>query len=102
MVYRNTFVVPTALSLSQLLSSALAHDHGGHILSSPDTAFSEMPPVALSATANDTLTMPQSYFSYPESSGLIWAHIVVMVVAWFFILPIGESLPGHGYMRMYS
>jgi hypothetical protein len=32
-----------------------------------------------------------SYFGLSDHSGLILAHIVLMVLAWFFILPIGAS-----------
>ncbi|EEH09168.1 integral membrane protein [Histoplasma capsulatum G186AR] len=35
---------------------------------------------------------PMSYFAYQEHAGSIVAHIVLMVIAWFFILPIGVML----------
>lgn len=39
---------------------------------------------------NSTIMSSQSYFTYPEHGGLVLAHIVIMTIAWFFILPIGE------------
>lgn len=35
---------------------------------------------------------PMSYFAYQEHAGSIVAHIVLMVIAWFFILPIGTHI----------
>ncbi|PGH10220.1 hypothetical protein AJ79_05475 [Helicocarpus griseus UAMH5409] len=35
---------------------------------------------------------PMSYFAYQKHSGTIIAHIALMVIAWFFILPIGVML----------
>ena len=34
---------------------------------------------------------PDSYYAYPQHSGLMLAHIIVMVVAWLFVLPIGKA-----------
>ncbi len=31
-----------------------------------------------------------SYFDHPEHSGLMFAHIAFMVLAWIVLLPIGE------------
>lgn len=36
---------------------------------------------------------PMSYFAHGKHSGTIMAHIALMVLAWCFILPIGEQ-PG--------
>lgn len=35
---------------------------------------------------------PMSYFAYGKHSGTIIAHIALMVLAWCFVLPIGEFL----------
>lgn len=35
---------------------------------------------------------PSSYFSYAPYSGLMLAHILLMTIAWFFILPVGVML----------
>jgi hypothetical protein len=36
---------------------------------------------------------PQSYFQYGEHSGLLVAHILLMILGWMFILPIGKCHP---------
>lgn len=33
-----------------------------------------------------------SYFAYGEHSGMILAHIILMVLSWCFILPVGRLL----------
>ena len=44
------------------------------------------------ATLNMTLPlMPLSYFSYNHHASLLLAHIILMTVAWFFLLPISRS-----------
>lgn len=34
---------------------------------------------------------PPTYFSHPEHQGVMYAHIVLMVLGWVFVLPIGEQ-----------
>jgi hypothetical protein len=52
----------------------------------------------MGATHNETMTTtvtedgPMSYFAYPEHGSAILAHIILMVVAWCFILPIGKYM----------
>ena len=41
----------------------------------------------------DKYSLP-NYFSLDKHSNMMLAHIVLMVLAWFFILPIGESSLG--------
>ena len=42
------------------------------------------------AALNSSTVEQQSYFSYQSHGGLMLAHIALMIVAWFFILPISE------------
>lgn len=44
-------------------------------------------------TAGDNQDYPMSYFAYQKHSGVLIAHVVFMVLAWFFTLPIGEISP---------
>ena len=44
------------------------------------------------AALNSSVAEQQSYFTFPGYGGLMLAHIAIMVIAWFFILPIGESV----------
>lgn len=34
---------------------------------------------------------PPTYFAHPEYTGVIYAHICLMAVAWVVVLPIGEE-----------
>lgn len=47
---------------------------------------------------NPAESWPTSYFSNGEHSGPIIAHIALMVLAWCFVLPIGESTHTHIYI----
>lgn len=47
----------------------------------------------LPSPMNSTLATPVSYFSYAHYPSLLLAHIVLMTLAWFFILPIGMLAP---------
>ena len=42
--------------------------------------------------SNSTLSSPGSYFSYSEYSGILLSHIIIMTIAWAFILPVGKLL----------
>ena len=33
---------------------------------------------------------PPTYFAHPEHQTVIYAHILLMVLAWVFVLPVGE------------
>lgn len=59
-------------------------DMGGHTAPSPSTS---------AAGGGDDDAGPMSYFAYGKHSGTILAHIVLMVLAWFFILPVGTYFP---------
>lgn len=91
MVRRHSFTLLTALSLLGLLPLAFSHgreSHGGDSVGMFGGAFH------VASVSNNTMnsmeSMQTSYFSHPEFSGLMLAHIVSMTIAWFFILPIGE------------
>lgn len=47
------------------------------------------PSPSASAAAGNADPGPMSYFAYGKHSGAIVAHIVLMVLAWFFVLPVG-------------
>ena len=44
------------------------------------------------ASMNLSSASPQSYFTYPALSGLMLGHIVLMSVAWVFVLPVGKHI----------
>ncbi|OAX77660.1 hypothetical protein ACJ72_08039 [Emergomyces africanus] len=45
-----------------------------------------------STSSSPNSSGPMSYFAYQKHAGSIIAHIALMVIAWFFILPIGVML----------
>lgn len=101
MVNKLEIVLITAVLLLQVLSQAVAHDDGSQVTGSWVMGASEasQPTPSSSAAAftmSSTSAIPSSYFAYPDFSRLMLAHIALMTIAWFFILPVGEqhSPPG--------
>ena len=98
MIGRRLFPRSTAVSLLAAVSFALArgHDehHGAEILAA--TASASFPSSSSSTAASSTITAMASvaahsptYFTHSPYSGLMLAHIILMTVAWVFVLPIG-------------
>ena len=104
MVAIQRFSVFVALSLVEVASRALAHGGDGVEVGamtpagpthSATTASSEMALANAIATPNAS----ESYFSYPHFGSLMLAHIALMTIAWFFVLPIGKSIKEHNVSR---
>lgn len=73
-------------------SQALAHgDEHAHATSSIPSMSDPVPSVLASMPLNVSSSMPASYFAYPAMSTFMLAHITLMTIAWFFILPIGTA-----------
>lgn len=90
MVQTVGLLVTAALLLLGALPPSLAHDDGGHMENSVEVkAFPSTSVHELNAM-NSSVALSQSYFTYPENSTLLGAHVVLMVVAWLFILPVGK------------
>ena len=92
MVRTHSFALTSVVLLLELVPLALAHGHDGHDGMSMDMAMSSSHTTD-NTTASPPMTSPTepplpSYFSHPEYSGLILAHIVLMTIGWLFILPI--------------
>ena len=86
----------TALLLLGAVPLALSHGHGSHDgemegMGVPKTAHLITSNSTLTVTMNSSTVAPQSYFTYPNHGGLMLAHIVLMIIAWVFTLPISES-----------
>lgn len=83
-------VVNSITLLWGLASVANAHGHakGGNM----EMGGSEVsrPVLATATSYPETISDPQTYFQYGEHTGVMVAHIVLMTLAWVFILPIGE------------
>lgn len=90
MVHRAHLITIAALVLLGLSSPTLAHEHGDHMANPLELEASSSHPTTHMNGMTSSVASPQSYFAYPEHSGLLGAHVILMVIAWFFILPIGE------------
>ena len=97
---RAALSVLLSLLLFSYAVDAIPHgdDHGsmemdGDMHASAPTATASASPVA--TTKGD---YPMSYFAYQKHSGTILAHIVLMVLAWFFVLPVGM----HSHSKIYK
>ena len=88
----------TVLFLLGALPLALAHGHESHDgemegMGAPKMAHLASSDSMSAAAMNSSSAAPQqSYFTYPNYGGLMLAHIVLMTIAWFFILPISECI----------
>lgn len=84
-----------AAVLLQLSSVAFGHgddEHDGKDMGGMGGMKMGAPHSNSSADPNDWYNLP-SYSSLTAHSRMMTAHIVFMVLAWFFILPIGSSHP---------
>ncbi|PGH26619.1 hypothetical protein AJ80_01748 [Polytolypa hystricis UAMH7299] len=71
-----------------LLASALAHgDDHGHSMDMAHMTTPSNSTITSGSSADGNGEM--SYFAYDKHVGAIIAHVVLMVLGWFFILPIG-------------
>lgn len=97
MAKRFTFLLTTAFSLLEALTLAAAHGHKGHATDVAGSGSSGVAPrphppnSTVAAVMVSSPASPSSYFSYAPHSGLMLAHILLMTLAWFFVLPVGES-----------
>lgn len=80
-----------AAVLLQLASLALAHGGDEHNGMDMGDMMKPEPHESQPGDPADPYNMP-SYAGLGMHSGMILAHIILMVLAWFFILPIGTSV----------
>ncbi len=78
------------LILLDVIPRALTHGHDGHRGTATDMGSLKVS--HLSSSLNSTGGSSQSYFAYPKHGGFMLAHSGLMIVAWVFILPIGECV----------
>ena len=93
MVQTRLQLFPTALLLAAVTLLASAHSDHGNGSEKQHLGGSEISYLSSALdTENSTISSgyKESYFSYPDHGGLMMAHIVAMIVAWCFILPIGK------------
>jgi hypothetical protein len=64
------------------------HGDSGHGMDMGHTVSSASAPAATAAVAEPEA--PHNYFSFPDHRGFLYAHIFTMMVAWVFVMPMGE------------
>jgi hypothetical protein len=82
-----TSVILASAVLLGLATAAVAHGHDENM--NMDMGEASMARPTLATVVNGTNAAPESYFRYGEHAGLMAAHILLMTVAWIFVLPIG-------------
>ena len=78
-----------AAVLLHLSALAAAHGHDSN-MDMGMTKGNTSAPAHSSFIADHVWNMP-SYVGLGDHTGSMWAHIILMVAAWFFVLPLGES-----------
>jgi len=82
----STFACAVLLGLAPL---TVAHGHDEEMKMDMGEPAISRPTIPLPSASAAGLG---SYFQYGEHSGLMFAHILLMVVAWVFVLPVGECV----------
>lgn len=91
MVVRGCFRAVAAALLLDVLPRVFAHGDDGHDHGGTATAMdASMLSAVNSSVVYSTPMAQESYFSRPHLSGFMVAHIVLMIIAWFFILPLSK------------
>jgi hypothetical protein len=79
------------LILLPLSAGALPHDDDHGSMDMHGELGPSHGPSAIPSLAVDGDNQPiMSYFSYEKHSSSVIAHIILMTLAWFFVLPIGS------------
>lgn len=95
MVCKSVPLLSTALCLLTSASVAIARGHNDHGTSGMEPANSTTKPTnpltsrpAAPEASASSAPISLTYFTHSGYSGLLLAHIGLMIVAWFFVLPI--------------
>jgi uncharacterized protein DUF2427 len=84
---RNT----TAFVVLALLPAALGHgDEHGHDAAMGHSMADEGHDHAAPDAPTPGDEYPDTYFALADHAGLMYAHIALMILAWIFVLPVGE------------
>ena len=92
MVHTQGFSILAALLLLGAVPLALAHGDESNEsgMGGMGAEMAHLASASSVAALNSSTVEQQSYFTYQRYGGLMLAHIALMIVAWFFVLPIGE------------
>ena len=94
MVYTQGFSNLAALLFLGAVPLALAHGDESNEsgMGGMGAKMAHLTSASSVAALNSSTVEQQSYFTYQRHGGLMLAHIALMIVAWFFVLPIGEYI----------
>lgn len=84
MIPEKTLSRSVGVVLFALLPVVLAHGDEGHDM---DMSHASDKPKEVAPEYPDT------YFAHPDHVGAIYAHIILMVLSWVFVLPVGKIKP---------
>lgn len=87
-------MLPFRIQAASALLCALAvvaSAHGDENMNMGEAESAPVPSPTPSGQKNYDLYDEPNYFSLDAHSGLMMAHIGFMILAWFFVLPIGKS-----------
>lgn len=93
MVRNSSFLLYTALSM---LKVTAAHVHGAHFsslggINASGPSKTSPPWNSTSATVvSSSLASASNYYAYHGGTGLLIAHVILMVIAWILVLPLGK------------
>ena len=94
MVYTQGFSNLAVLLLLGAVPLALAHGDESNEsgMGGMGAKMAHLTSASSVAALNSSTVDQQSYFTYQNNGGLMLAHIGLMIVAWFFVLPVGEYI----------
>ena len=80
-IIKSVFFILTSIAVLGLVPTALAH--GDEMDASMGMGEKQPKP--------DEQDYLPTYFAHPEYRSAIYAHIILMVIGWVIMLPVGES-----------
>ncbi|KAK2628863.1 hypothetical protein QTJ16_001966 [Diplocarpon rosae] len=86
-MYRRKAIVLASGLLLRLVSTAVAHGQDEDIPIKEMCSSAHAQPSIILAPVD--MTEPETYFQHREHSALLLVHIVLMILGWVFVLPIG-------------
>jgi hypothetical protein len=93
MVLNRMFLTGSAVLLLAALPLVAAHgDEHAHSGMAMDMGSIHINMTSAATTATTSPDVPHNYFRYPGFAGWMYAHIILMTIAWAVVLPIGKNL----------
>ena len=88
-----TAFLSTAALLLGVIPLVVAHgDDGVYDMAAPGAHVEHGMEMSANASVPVTMKLP-SYFTHPEYTAWLYAHIALMTVGWVVVLPLGKAKP---------